>query len=302
MINKKSVVLSDIENTNKKAVLTIQEHENGLNGTLRLYNFARELDGVLSLGIFADQKVYKAGLTQTSHMLYSFFVNLKKIPNKFSCAVINFQNAEPKPILFGSSDGCSENIYGSIISEIAQENTYQNAKNVLDRYGVEFEEKEEIDKEIDEKICSECKNCSNCVYKKYFFENVKEEKTIDVSEEAEQKEEKAFYEKLRPQIEKLFEKNPQEKSLEKIIPNSKWIKVEYEDEGDFYVFGLLYDKDQQVKYVCYGVPAVYDEQAPEELSGEPIWTPLDKENEKGFGFWLTYQDAETGKPVKIVVD
>ena len=87
-----------------------------------------------------------------------------------------------------------------------------------------------------------------------------------------------------------------------MIPNSKWVKVEYEDEGDFYVFGLIYDKDKNVKYVCYGVPAVYEEEPPQELSGEPIWTPIDKQNEKGFGYWLTYQDAETGEPVKIVVD
>ena len=77
--------------------------------------------------------------------------------------------------------------------------------------------------------------------------------------------------------------------------------MEYEDDGDFYVFGLLYDDNENIKYVCYGVPAVFEENPPDELSGYPIWLPLDKDNAKGFGYWLTYQDASTGEPVKAII-
>lgn len=301
MKNKKSVVLSDIENSNKKAVLTLQENESGLDGTLRLYNFSRELDGVLSLGLYVDGKVYKAGLTQNGHMLYKFFVEMKKIPFDFSCAIVNFQNANPKPILYGSSDGNRENIYGEIISEIAEANSYVGTKNVLDGYGVEFENQAQIEKEVDEAVCE--KNCADCVYKKYFYEH---EKTNDTKMAEETKKsvdkEPVFFDRLKPQIEKLFEKNPLDENLQNMIPNSKWIKVEYEEDGDFYVFGLIYDGQEQVKYVCYGVPAVFEEEPPKELSGFPTWLPLDEGNKQGFGYWLTYQDAETGEPVKIVVD
>ena len=311
MINKKSVVLSDTENTNKKAVLTLQEHENGLDGTLRLYNFSRELDGVSSLGLYVNQKVYKAGLTQSAPMLYRFFIALEKIPSRFSCAVINFQNAQPKAILYGSSEGSDENIYGNIISEISQNNTFENAKNVLDKYGVDFEEQEKLhsEAEIDKNLCKNSTNCANCIYRKHFFEdcgdreeNEQIEEDSQTESQEEQKDVLPFFERLKPQIDKLFEKNPIEEKLQDLIPDSKWIKVEYEDDGDFYVFGLIYDKNENVRYVCYGVPAVYEEEPPQELSGEPVWTPLDKTNEKGFGYWLTYQDAETGEPVKIVVD
>ena len=99
---------------------------------------------------------------------------------------------------------------------------------------------------------------------------------------------------------KLFENNPAESNLQNLCPSSKWVKVEYEDEGDFFVFGLLYDEDGNVKYVCYGVPAVFDENPPEELAGYPIWLPLD--DEKGFGYWMTYQDAVTGEPLKAILD
>ena len=314
MTGKKSVVLSDINGSNKKAVLTLQEHENGLDGQMRLYNFSRELDGVSSLGLYVNQKVYKAGLTQVAHMLYRFFIGLDRIPEKFSCAVINFQNAEPTPILFGSSEGSEENIYGEIISELSEDSTISSTQNVLDKYGVGFDEKEEksVEKNIDKCLCESTNNCANCVYKKHFYENKNHvEKTENEDEKNHQNDKKlvpeaeklpSFYEKLRPQIEKMFAKNPVEDNLQTLIPDSKWAKVEYEDDGDFFVFGLLYDGHHDVKYVCYGVPAVFDSEPPKELSGFPVWLPLDKEKNEGFGYWLTYQDASTGDPVKVVVE
>ncbi len=329
MLNRKSIVLSDIKNdSERKAVLSLQEDELGVCGTVRLYNFSHELDGICSLGIYVNNKVYKAGLTLKSRMLYEFFVNLEHIPQKFSVAIINIQNAIPTPILYGSSDGNNDDIYASIISEISGKVNFENTKNVLDKYGVDFDEedKKEIEKEIDQSLCEN--NCADCVYKKFFFENsadvkseklsknddmiveqppedaVKEPDESMVGHETETNEsevnEVIFFEKLKPQIDKLFEKNPIEDNLQNLIPSSKWVKVEYEDDGDFFVFGLLYDENENVKYVCYGVPAVFEEEPPKELAGYPIWLPLNRK--EGFGYWLTYQDAITGEPVKAVID
>lgn len=329
MLKRKSIVLSDISNnSSKKAVLSLEEDGVGVKGTLRLYNFPFELSGISSLGFYVDQKVYKAGLTYKSHMLYDFFLSINELPNKFSCAVVNFQNAVATPILYGSSEGNNENIYGSIISEIAKDNSLKKTKQTLDSFGVDFdeEEKKQIEKEIDSALCDDsCGNCSDCVYKKYFYENqpheaetvstnsLHKEETVDLvdknvqepAKENERKEEESeviFIDKLKPQIDKLFETNPMEDNLQKLIPYSKWVKVEYEDDGDFYVFGLLYDEHDNVRYVCYGVPAVFEEEPPKELSGYPIWLPLDKDNMRGFGYWLTYQDATTGEPVKAIID
>lgn len=300
---KKSIVLSELEDTNKKAVLTLEEESQSVSGTLRLYNFSREPDGVLSLGIYSGQQVYKAGLTKKSPMFYQFFLSLKNIPNKFSCAVVNFQNAVAKPLLFGSSEGNKDDIYGSIISELSTDNTFSGTKSVLDKYGVDFqeEEKTQIEKEIDEAFCDE--KCANCVYKKHFYEPAKAE-SLEAEQPLPQEEpEKTaveFFDRLKPQIDKLFEDNPAENSLQALFPASKWVKVEYEDEGDFFVFGLLYDEGGNVKYVCYGVPSVFDQNPPEELDGYPIWLPLDEQN--GFGYWMTYQDASTGEPVKAIIE
>ena len=305
MEKSKSIVLSDVENTNKKAVLTLNEKSGNVDGLLRLYNFSREIDGIATLGLYANQKVYKAGLTLKSNMLYEFFIDLQNIPDKFSCAVINFQNAQPKPILFGSSEGSSEETYGDIISEVAQDSSMRNVTSVLDKYDVNFdeEEKKEIEKEIDKSLCEQ--DCENCVYKKYFFENADKQKEQESAEKEKNLHTDAeilpFYNKLKAQIDTLFDKNPTEEYLQKLIPNSKWVKVDYEDEGEFYVFGLVYDENQNVRFVCYGVPAVFEETPPEDISGFPIWTPLDKNNEKGFGYWISYQDAKDGEPIKDVI-
>ncbi len=316
MFRKKSIVLSGTNDQFQKAVLTLEEDGVGLNGTLRLYNFSREPSGISSLGLCVDKKVYKAGLSFKGRMLYEFFLSLKSIPNKFSCAVVNFQNAEPSPILFGSSEGANDEIYASIINEISADKSAQNVKNVLDKYDVDFDEEEKtaIQSSLDREFCQE--NCADCVYKKYFFEHsqesenlaqasaVQEELKEDKLEEAEQEteQEELFFDRLKPQIDKLFENNPAEENLQSLIPSSKWVKVEYEDDGDFYVFGLLYDEEGNVKYVCYGVPAVFENEPPKELSGYPIWLALDKNNARGFGYWLTYQDASSGEPVRALID
>lgn len=305
MFKKKSIVLSDVElNSNRKAVLTFEEAKEGIKGSLRLYNFPHELEGLSSLGININQKIYKAGLTLKSNRLYEFFVDFKEIPSVFSCALINFQNATPKPILYGSSSGGTDDVYAQIITEISSESTYQNTKNTLDKYESR-EDQETIEKDIDNALCEDCLSCKDCIYKKYFFENHKEEtmseqpKQDDVDIEPQTY---MFLDRLRPQIDKMFEENPTETNLQELIPSSKWVKVEYEDDGDFYVLGLIYDEKQNIKYVCYGVPAVFEEEAPKELSGYPIWISLDRDDPKGFGYWLTYQDAITGQPIRAIMD
>ena len=307
-MNKRSIVLSDINgNSSVKAVLTLERKEDDIEGMIRFYNLPYEFEGLLTLGFYVENKVIKSGLTKKSNSLYTFFLSEDFIEKNFSCAVIIFKEAEAKPLLYGSTNGRQEEVYANIINELSTNSNVENVEKVLDKYGLYYDEEEqkEIDAKIDE--CMEENKCSKCVYKEQFFSKVQSEEKLkndDATEETEeiQAEEKDnFYFKLKPQIDKLFENNPIEKNLEEMIPSSKWVKVEYEDDGDFYVFGLLYEGDV-IKYVCYGVPAIFEEEPPKELSGYPIFLPLDKNNQKGFGYWLTYQDAETGEPIKAVID
>ena len=103
MFTKKSLVLLSENSDNEKAVLTLENDGELITGRLRLYNFGREPEGILSLGIYSNQKVIKCGLVHISTMLYSFKTK-PEIGNEFSCAVVNINGANAEPILFGSTD------------------------------------------------------------------------------------------------------------------------------------------------------------------------------------------------------
>lgn len=305
MINKKSIVLNGVENKSQRAVLTIECDGEMTNGRVRLYNFGVEPRGIISLGINDGKNVVKAGLTHSSGMLFTFKSDIKRIPDKFSCAIINFVDGEPKPLLYGFSDGYQdkEKVFEQVIDSLSYAKNTKDIEKVLDDYQIDYEEKEkkEIEKEIDKamnedvSICT--KGCDNCEYKKFYLLHVRKMENED--NEIKDKSNK-FYDEMKEQIDSLFANNPSEDYLMELLPNSKWVKVNIDDNGDYYVLGLIYDEDK-LKYICYGVPGVYQKYPPRELSGYPVWFPLDENKPEGFGYWLSYQDSDSGESVKAVV-
>ncbi len=282
---KKSVVLQAVEGK-EKAVLSMESKDDMVEGRVRLYNYSEEPKGILSLGFNCNGKIVKAGLTKTSSMLYSFQTDIENISDKFSCAVINTFQGNISPLLYGSSEGkgSKEEMLSKALEVYDKPIKVEEIEKVLDENSIEFDEEleSEIQAEIDKNMEDKCENCK---YKKCFYE----------------KESPSFYAKLKSQIDRLFENNPEEEYLEKIIPNSKWVKVEYEKEGDYYVVGLIYD-NHDLTYLCYGVPGVYQKNPPKELSGYPVWLPLDSDKKEGFGYWLAYQNADTGESIKAIIE
>ena len=142
MLSKKSIVLSGESRTSNRAVLSFECDGEITNGKLRLYGYSYEPSGIISLGIYHDGKVVKAGLTKLSNMLYGFQTDLNYIPSKFSCAVINFINGEPKPILYGSSEGYTDRntILDSVVERLKDANSVSEIENVLDNYNVNYDD------------------------------------------------------------------------------------------------------------------------------------------------------------------
>ena len=300
MLIKKSLVLNSPNHDNKKAVLSIEGNEENLTGRVRLYNFGILPKGILTLGVYVGGKVHKAGLTHQSGMLYTFLLDSNVFDKDFSCAIINIYNGEVSPILFGASQGKSTNL-DQVVQAIKGAENVKEVEQVLDDFGVDFdeEEKAEIEKVLDEEFS--CPDCQNCKYKHYFYSkqlaDVPEKEIEDLPKKVQPK---SFYEELKPQIEKLFSENKQEDYLEKIFQNSKWVRVNLQND-DYYVFGLIFE-NENVKYICYGVPGVYQKNPPRELSGSPSWLALDSQNREGFGYWISYQDAQSGENVKAIVE
>lgn len=306
MVERKNIVLNGVENMSQRAVLTLESDEEITKGRLRLYNFGVEPKGIISLGIYEKGNVVKAGLIKASDMLYTFSCNVEKLSDNFSCAVVNFVNGEPRPILYGNSQGYrdQEAVFGEVMQALSLSKNMTEVEDVLDKYGVEFDEKlkEDIDNEIEqafaEENCKEnCNDCESCQYKKFYLSKFAAEREEEKVAESDRE---LFYLEMKPQIDDLFANNPSEEYLQDLLPNSKWVKVKIDENGNYYVLGLIYE-EEDLKYICYGVPGVYQKTAPRELSGYPVWFPLEEEKPQGFGYWLSYQDAGSGESVKATV-
>lgn len=105
-----------------------------------------------------------------------------------------------------------------------------------------------------------------------------------------------FYIAVKPQLDEMFECYPAETNLEKLISDSKWVRVDCDDE--YYVVGLIFDEHGKPAFICYGIPGTFPVKPPDEISDVCEWFPVDLDNKYGEGFWLIYQNALNGKCLK----
>lgn len=323
MFTKRTLVLSSVEGNMEKAVANFEKSQGEISGTVKLYNFKSEPNGVLTLGFLSDGEVYKAGLTKTGFNEYGFKFYINSDVTDFTCALVNSFGGEIKPLLIGSSQGASsmsaeERLASSL--GVLQKKSMDGVKKVLDENGIDTEE--DVEAVVDEAMKNCDENCMLCPYKKAFFESEtepfcqaasevkpeiraheetpKEAPELPLEHEEKPKQNQNFYNEIEEQLNSLFKKYEEASELENIIPNSKWVKVDYDENGTFYVVGLIYENDT-VRYICYGTPGVWAEKCPTELDGLAEWLPLDENNPRGEGYWITYQDANNGENVKIEV-
>lgn len=100
-----------------------------------------------------------------------------------------------------------------------------------------------------------------------------------------------FYIGISDKVDEMFVVYPREEKLSSVIPDSEWVKINY-DGDDYYVVGRLKDKGK-VKYLGYGVPGVKGIRPPKIADDITNWFPLVLDGYDGY--WLFFQDAETGK-------
>lgn len=108
-----------------------------------------------------------------------------------------------------------------------------------------------------------------------------------------------FYSLIKDQIDDLFERFPRNARLEVLVDNSKWVDIDYEGEGKAYVVGLLYDENGTLEYIAYGVPSTSDIRPPRQIADYSQWLPLDQDQPDGEGYWVMFQNAQTGDSVRL---
>lgn len=106
-----------------------------------------------------------------------------------------------------------------------------------------------------------------------------------------------YYDKVKGELTALFGKYPAEEELAACIPYSRWARVVF-SRNKYYTVGVICD-EKKPKYICYGVPAETHGEPPAALKGFCSFLPLSVFDTEGRGYWMMFQDAETGQCVKI---
>ena len=191
-----------------------------------------------------------------------------------------------------------------------------------------FEEpsQNEIDDAITDSLLMECLNqkdkCENCIYKKAFYDNKKDYGSLNESEfigktnietTSNKKEESQtevvmqdsednevindktiFFNQIKKSLDSLFEAYPVDNILQNAIEDSSFVKVDYENTGDYYSVGYI--KENEIpKYICYAIPCKPNSPPPEDMQEFSQYLPVNDE----IAYYLMYQNASNGETIKI---
>lgn len=102
-----------------------------------------------------------------------------------------------------------------------------------------------------------------------------------------------FYDRVKEQLEDLFARGEKFEALEKAMPGTKWVKVDYDDSGRYYVVGLI---GAAPDYIAYGVPGKYGSVPAGFESAD--FVPIYADKPTGDGFWVLFQSASTGEEIE----
>jgi hypothetical protein len=336
-ILKKSIILSPAScdgKSDEKGILTLQKEMGKTKGVLKCFHL-NEREGKLLLGITFDNNVlHKFPILKNETTLFRFTLPQEEnLSSNISCVLIQMNEKDHTPIIWGSTtiNKCNkldilENMLQTIVPVKTKSETQEN--NVVEKKPpIEIEEEyvneevesfiddeyEKLEKELEEQKIK--KQLDDFMPYKQLFETGKNIQTASNAKnsqiepaphlpEQERKQDRTrdwFYDEVKDQIDALFDKYEKEEALEEIIPNARFVRVVFEEGGDSYIFGIIYDENQMPEYIVYGIPSVSQKLPPEQLEGYYQWLPLDPEKPEEDGYFLMYQDAKTGEHVKIEI-
>lgn len=101
-----------------------------------------------------------------------------------------------------------------------------------------------------------------------------------------------FYDTVKASLDKLFAEHEPFAPLNEALPDTQWVKVDYDASGRYYVVGLIGTPPQ---YIAYGVEGTYGDTPP--LLDGADFVPLFAAEPAGKGFWVLFQSAQTGEEI-----
>lgn len=273
----RSIIINQLPeyiNQNDKSIrgLVTFNGEVNITGTLRVFNIDETLLPI-SMAIKIGEKKY-------------VYPNIDD-PQNYSFKIVNAPNDDNITILLASSN--SGNVQGLALGQNAG-----STGNVADLF-------EELSpNELDDLIDSELDKTNTLANEDEQEEYDDEQPDAPMQSDTPQLNETGnFYSLIQPQLDELFEKFPHYKELEDLVENTEWVKVNYSQDGQHYILGKLYD-GQIVTHLCYGIPAQSRQSTPPSTLSEYCqWLPTNLKEPDGAGYWVMYQNAETGENIKL---
>ncbi len=287
----KNIILTSANGEkNLKGILTLENTKNNTLVNLKTYNLLGF--NKLILGIKAGGELYKVELTNEENYLIEKNLNLNE---KISAVVLNVENQKTEILIWGSNEtnrvwknsilydldlnDDEEDEKTNLVTETEKVKTNNMVNNFM--ANDDYETDEEIETIVDNAFESEPLE----------DENTTEENKNNKSD---------FLSSIENQVEELLNSYEEEKALENLIPNSKFVKVN--SSGDnFYIFGVIYENNE-IKYIVYGLPGEFSVKPDDEYTNYYQWLPLNPENPEGYGYYLMYQDASTGNQIEVMFD
>ncbi len=231
----------------------------------------------------------------------------------FSAGLFYVENSLPVLVAYGESDTSkvsvnklkktfSENIINKLKEEKKNSKDYDDEVVATENYYLndeELKEKLRLIKEVDDEddglsfSTFSGKNQKETTEKQ--TETYGDKNGADYISSEKFTESNPYFKSVRKELEDIFNKFKKEETLEKCIPDSKWVKI-YFSETKYYVVGLV-KEEGAVKYICYGVPSAFSETPPKSLQGFCCFVPRSVIKLKGDGYWMMFQDAISGECV-----
>lgn len=304
----KRILVLTAKNDNKKPqmILTLEQKNGGVFGHVKSYSNTYAND--LLLGIKSGREIIKQNIRFIDGNCQFKLPSTIDLDGEIACAMVDITSGF-EPILWGTSknDNQKTTILSTLrehINKISSRSQTKEPAKVTSTQSNENTKTSELsqisltpESPYTEQIAMSCTNTEQVdMDKSKLFESSDEEveniinKNIHTSHE--------FYNLISDQLDELFNRYPREENLEALIDESKWCKIDSDIDGRYYVVGLIY-VDEEIKYICYGVPGNYEIEPPSELKKYSQWLPTDPQKPYTVGYWVMYQDADTGENVLL---
>lgn len=273
MTTRTLILTGTTQATNVTAVLSVTG-ESSLFCNLKTYNLKSQ--DLYCLAVLVGQVSYIAHNID-SQLRFDFVIDNANIQDDIKIALFDEEKKECK---------LSNNLNNEDI---------QTLSKLMD----EFEQKNAVQSNLENSVHSTAKIDESV--QKNDVESIQND-VNDTNIEDKEVASPSFLDSIALQLDEVFKQNSECTEIENLIPNSKWVNVDMDNpEGStHYILGKIFDEENNVKYICYAVPTTNKNSQNIDIDLDYAqWLPTKPEDENSAGYYIMYQDANTGETIKF---